>query len=796
MAIGGDGGSADESELEIRSAIGQADLWVVDADFRRVAEGRGSLTVRLSAGIYEVVAHAGPVTDRRLVRLVAGQRTSVVDLIVAFPSAAPIPGTSTTQAYHEAVADVATQLGESVAAGDGGLVVLFRDVRGSDGPALTREDLAQFELLDQALSPLADPVAGWRIDERQAWAWWGRHVPAGGYALRSRHDGDDQEDQSLWVVAGWQTIVFLARTADGPMAEGPSVYAIPLSATWGTFAPRGGLAHELAVWDLRSGKAAPVGPDAGALVAAVQDDLMLGIVLGHALLQRPTPDMALVGSLVETLGRLAPDHPDVLALRLLADPANRPSGAGVTDSGAASGAVVTPFAWPPMLLASYLAVLARDSEAPGTIAPESLAEAAAEQVVVGDISTTWQPVGPAAVAGGTADASADSAARPLSARDVLDRIAQEAGLLRSVRPKTPAARRVAGYLAAVEDLAVVDKAASVGRLEVADVARATHLPHAVAERTLIELGLVLLGPAGSGPGPDGTDAIKPLWLRILPFFLAVVLLLALVGGAIAFGIIGGPTPTQTPSPTATPTPSPSPTPEPTPSPTPLPTPSPTALIASISIPPALDFGRVVVPADAVRDLVIRNTGNLPIAVTAIDLGGQLPDEFAVDPGGCLALPIDPGGACRASITFRPATAGPRDAQLTVTTDRFAPAIVDLMGTGIETGELRFDPPAMSFDPLNPEPVQQTAVLVATGPLTVTGLAIDGPFASEFQVVKEDCVGVHLVAQQTCRITVQYTAPSGNWADQTSLDRAAELQIPSASGKEWTVPLVAHLVVIR
>jgi hypothetical protein len=794
MAIGGGGESTDEAELEIRSTTGQADLWVVDSDFRRVAQGRGSLTVRLSAGIYEVVAHAGSVTDRRLVRLVAGERTSIVDLTVTFPSAAPIAGTSTTQAYHEAAADLATQLGGPLDARDGGLVLMFRDVRGSDGPALTREDLALSDLLDQALSNLADPVAGWRIDEREAWAWWGRHVPAGGYVLRSRHDGNDLQDQSLWVVAGWQTIVFVARTADGPMAEGPSVYTIPMSMTWQTFARRGGLAHELALWDLRSGNAAQVGPDVGALVAAVQDDLMLGIVLAHTWLRRPTPDMALVRSLVETLGRLAPDHPDVLALRLLADPASRSSGAGVTVAGSASGAVMTPVAWPPMLLASYLAVLKRDADAPGTIVPGSLAEAAAEQVVVGDISTTWRPVGPAAVAGRTADAGAERAGqgRPLSAREVLDRIGQEEGLLRSVRPRTPAARRVAGYLAAVEDLAAVDKAASVGRLEVADVARATHLPHAVAERTLIELGPVPAGPAGSGPGPDGTDVIKKRWPPILPFFLAVVLMLALVGGVIGFGIIGVQTATQTPSPTATPTASPSPTPEP--NPTPLPTPSPTAL-GSISIPPALDFGQVEVPAGAVQGLVIRNTGNLPIAVTAIDLGGQLPDEFAVDPGTCLALPIDPGDACRASVTFRPATTGPRDAQLTVTTDRLAPAIVDLTGTGIETGDLRFDPTAMSFDPLSSEPVQQTAVLVATGPLTVTGLAIDGPYASEFQVVKQDCVGVHLMARQTCRITVQYTAPSGNWANQASLDRTAELRIPSASGKEWTVPLVAHLLVI-
>jgi len=119
---------------------------------------------------------------------------------------------------------------------------------------------------------------------------------------------------------------------------------------------------------------------------------------------------------------------------------------------------------------------------------------------------------------------------------------------------------------------------------------------------------------------------------------------------------------------------------------PIPTPTDTPLVAAMAVPPGIEFGSVEVPGTATQDLIIVNSGTVPITVRALDPGGNQPNEFAVAPGTCLSGPIQPDDSCRASITFRPATAGPRDADLVVSTDQLDPTTVHLAGSGVETGE--------------------------------------------------------------------------------------------------------------
>jgi hypothetical protein len=279
------------------------------------------------------------------------------------------------------------------------------------------------------------------------------------------------------------------------------------------------------------------------------------------------------------------------------------------------------------------------------------------------------------------------------------------------------------------------------------------------------------------PKPDGRHRpwARALWIATV----AVVIVGSSVVGAFGLGIIGASDRTSPPQPTE--------------APIPTPTETPTPLVAAIAVPPGIEFGSVEVPGTATQDMIIVNSGTLPIAVRALDPGGNQPNEFAVAPGTCLSRLIQPNDSCRASITFRPARAGLRDADLVVSTDQLAPTTVHLAGFGVETGELKLDPPAMQFDAISSEPLPQTATIVATGPLTVVGLPVEGSYASEFSVVQDDCVDVHLMARQGCRIMVQYTPPSESWVDLAP-DRDATLVIRTASGTAWTITLLAHLTV--
>jgi hypothetical protein len=800
VAVGGVGDS-ERAQLQVGSPTAAAQISVVDSDFRPVAQGVGTLTVGLDPGIYEVVARAGPATERRLVRLTAGERRSILDLDVASPSAAPVPGTSTTHEYHQGLASQATELGEAPRAGYGGLVVVLRDIRGLDGPPLTQRDADQLALLDATLAPLAEFRSGWRISEGEASGSWSRHLPAGGYALRRTlfaGDATVEVDQSIWVVAGWQTILFLTRPGDGESAAPVSVHTVPLSGAWRSLDPRIGTAYELIQWDLRatpsrSSRLPDVGVDVDGLIEAVPDNAMLGIALAHLLLRQPQPDAARLGRLIASLDRLVPAHPDVLGLRILAE--------GVAAIGNGGGAVPA-VSWPPMLLAAYLALLRRDADVPSTIAPASVAESVAERLLVDDIWTTWRAER-GRPGGETRQAATDASGRGGdSAEAVLGRIGDEPDLLRSLRLRTPAERRVAGYLAAVADLAEVDRDASVTSLSVGDVARATHLPHAVAERALVGIGLQLPEPPASAGSTGGDGPVPPPpHIPILPL-LAIAILIGAVGGAFRLGIIGGfagqifPAPTAPSTPFATELPTAAPTVVESFAPSSAETPAP---VAALTIPRSLDFGPVDVPNREPLELGIFNSGRLPVSVKSLQLAAEQP-EFIVDPGDCLTQAIQPGDGCRAQVIFRPATSGDRQADLLVATDALPPQAVHLTGSGLETGDLKVDPPELDFVMNTVFPAQKQATVVSTGPLTITGFSIEGTYAAEFSLIsaltsdKQSCAGIQFAGSQACYLTVQYAPPSGNWAGLV-LRRDATLVIHTASGRSWTITLVGYLNVI-
>ncbi|MFN8093417.1 MAG: choice-of-anchor D domain-containing protein [Vicinamibacteria bacterium] len=98
-------------------------------------------------------------------------------------------------------------------------------------------------------------------------------------------------------------------------------------------------------------------------------------------------------------------------------------------------------------------------------------------------------------------------------------------------------------------------------------------------------------------------------------------------------------------------------------------------------PSALRFPRTRVGrSTAPRQVVVTNTGQVPVDVLGVSVGGADPGDFVLT-NGCPAT-LAPGAACSVDVRFTPAAAGPRAALLQVgTSASAAPSTVALSGTG-------------------------------------------------------------------------------------------------------------------
>jgi hypothetical protein len=625
--------SSEPAALRLRSASGEDELVVTGTDFQRVAAGHGELTATLPAGIYEIAARAGPTVARRLVKLEPGETREVLGPVVRFPAAAPIPGSGTADPDHLELVREATRVARATAGAVAGLVVVVRDVREHGRSVLNPGERGGFGLLDAALQPLPPAHGGWLrrgIDRAAAWA--GAADP-GGYALRLA-DGDPV-DQSIWVSAGWQTIVFHTLGERGPLIESCSIEMIRLDGEW--TGSRLAVSLELALWALRENR-----PDA--VVALLRDGRpiaaespMLAIVAAHLLLRRSKPDLSRIEELVADLEREVPGHPDVAALRALA-----------AGAGAAVGASApTPVMWPPMLLASYLGVIHGDAVSPGLIAAGSPAERAASLLSVRGIWTSWRPLA-------DRDLVPTKVARTnVDPERVLEKLSRKPGILRKSTIKDPATRRVIAYLRAVADLEDGRHAGrSLAQVTPAQIALATSLPAATVDRSLRRIWLTV-----------GGCLVLPLVVTLSALVGAVALasLFLLGGGASA------PLPASTESPPIV-------SPSDTPPETIPPTIEPSSPAPQLEFrPPELQF------TDTGQRLDVFVMASAPITIKLITVGGESPGDFSADPS-CEGAKVDTQQGCRIDVVFKPVDRGERRADLLVQTSDGMTWTVPLRGT--------------------------------------------------------------------------------------------------------------------
>ncbi|NWG21820.1 MAG: choice-of-anchor D domain-containing protein, partial [Chloroflexi bacterium] len=158
-----------------------------------------------------------------------------------------------------------------------------------------------------------------------------------------------------------------------------------------------------------------------------------------------------------------------------------------------------------------------------------------------------------------------------------------------------------------------------------------------------------------------------------------------------------PLPTATSRPAATATSRPATTATSRPSATPAATPQATAqatVVASASVevdPSALAFGSIKKgTTSATRIILLRNTSNVALTITAIAIGGVNGADFARVTGGAdeCGASLAANATCAISLTFSPAVAGTRSGQLRIeNTSAGGTILVNLTGAGTEIPEV-------------------------------------------------------------------------------------------------------------
>ena len=149
---------------------------------------------------------------------------------------------------------------------------------------------------------------------------------------------------------------------------------------------------------------------------------------------------------------------------------------------------------------------------------------------------------------------------------------------------------------------------------------------------------------------------------------------------------------------------------------------------------------------AAQGVTVTNTGNSPMAFTAIAIAGANASDFAQSVNTC---PISPttlaaGGSCTVSVTFSPGAAGARSASISFTDNaNGSPQSVSLTGTGqVPVFTLSFSPTSLTFAAQNTGTTStaQGVTISNTGnsPITFTSFVLGGANAGDYAISFNNC----------------------------------------------------------
>jgi hypothetical protein len=205
-------------------------------------------------------------------------------------------------------------------------------------------------------------------------------------------------------------------------------------------------------------------------------------------------------------------------------------------------------------------------------------------------------------------------------------------------------------------------------------------------------------------------------------------------------------------------------------------------------PSSLSFGsQLVGSTSAAQSVTLTNSGNAPLSISSIAVGGSNPGDFA-QTNNCPASPstLGAGSSCTISVTFAPGAAGTRTGIVQIIDNAAdSPESVTLTGTGVTSGPAAsLSPSSVAFGSVavGSTSAAQSVTLTNSGGagLSISGIAVAGSNAGDFAQTN-NCPG-SLAAGSSCTISVTFT-PSATGA------RSATVQVTdNASDSPQSVAL--------
>ena len=190
-------------------------------------------------------------------------------------------------------------------------------------------------------------------------------------------------------------------------------------------------------------------------------------------------------------------------------------------------------------------------------------------------------------------------------------------------------------------------------------------------------------------------------------------------------------------------------------------------------------------------VTLTNSGNAPLNISSISLGGSNPADFSAPSSNCTAAPIAPGASCIATESFTPLAAGFRQAAL-IFADNAAgsPQSITLIGTEgspVSGPALKFLPTTVNFPSLSQGSTSSVQIVTVTNSgnasATIASISLGGSNPADFSAPSGSCIGLPLLPNTSCIVNETFT-PSA-----VGVRQAALIFTDNATGNPQSVALI-------
>jgi hypothetical protein len=194
-------------------------------------------------------------------------------------------------------------------------------------------------------------------------------------------------------------------------------------------------------------------------------------------------------------------------------------------------------------------------------------------------------------------------------------------------------------------------------------------------------------------------------------------------------------------------------------------------------PTSYDYGIAGVGSKSMETFSIKNVGNRDLTLGTISLAGTNAIDFITQSDNCSGKTLASSSSCSLQVGFAPTSAGPKSANLRITSnDPDTPALnVALSGTGAGVPDISVTPTYYNFGSIyvgSTSPLQTFTISnIGSTNLIFGTISITGVDASQFNKQNDTCSGETLAPSNNCTVQVVFSPTSTG-------SKSSTLSIPS------------------